>query len=248
MSSCAMAQIIAVTNPSDLLDLATLSHLALLPDPLHAFIEKYSDPPTTIYEETNAKLLSALSEPTSHTFKAVKPVRNADGVLEGKIVGYAHWYVGYIDLPKTDPFAPVASEAGTTPYNIEENLPVNPLSDLWRRSGNLYVSTIRGKKHVYLRRMIIHPDYQRQGIGTRLLKWGLDLADSEGIVSWLFSRPAARAMYEKEGWNEVGRCEILAEDENVPPVVGMLRVPDPAKKVRRLPAEVKESQALGCED
>ncbi|KIW35256.1 uncharacterized protein PV07_01961 [Cladophialophora immunda] len=103
----------------------------------------------------------------------------------------------------------------------------NPDAELARKLGNAYVGAIRGKRHLYLHWLTIHPSYQRQGIGQKLLDWGVEVADRENIVSWLFARPAGIRLYERNGWKAVLTIDVDVPDEDlkVAPVVGMLRVP-----------------------
>lgn len=79
--------------------------------------------------------------------------------------------------------------------------------------------------------MMVHPDHQRNGVGRKLLQWGLDLADKEKMVSWLFARPAAAKMYQDAGFKVVGVAEVnVAEGDeplDVPPSLAMLREPRP---------------------
>jgi GNAT superfamily N-acetyltransferase len=74
-----------------------------------------------------------------------------------------------------------------------------------------------------LRRMIVHPEHQKKGIGQRMLQWGVDLADREGIVGWLFARPAAARLYEKNGWKAVTTINFDVPDLEVAPLIAMLR-------------------------
>lgn len=82
-------------------------------------------------------------------------------------------------------------------------------------------------KRIDLRRMMVHPDHQRKGIAQKMLQWGMDLADREKIVGWLFARPAGSRLYEKNGWKAVTSTEVDVPDIKVAPVVSMLRVPRP---------------------
>lgn len=78
-----------------------------------------------------------------------------------------------------------------------------------------------------LHRLIVHPSYQRQGIGQKLLDWGVETADRENIVAWLFSRPAGSRLYEKNGWKAILTTEVDTPDDDlhVAPIVSMLRLP-----------------------
>jgi GNAT superfamily N-acetyltransferase len=57
----------------------------------------------------------------------------------------------------------------------------------------------------------VHPDYQRQGIGTLLLKWGKEKADKSGAKTWLTSTPQAVPVYQKNGWKVIDLYEICLE-------------------------------------
>lgn len=52
------------------------------------------------------------------------------------------------------------------------------------------------------------PEYQNMGIGTTLMKWGLDQADREGVFCWVSSGKGSEGMYERFGFREVGRLEL----------------------------------------
>lgn len=73
----------------------------------------------------------------------------------------------------------------------------------------------------------MHPSYQRQGLGQRLLEWGIETADRENVVSWLFARPAGSKLYERNGWRVHATIPfpVLDEDLFVPPSMAMLRLP-----------------------
>ncbi|OCT44153.1 hypothetical protein CLCR_00683 [Cladophialophora carrionii] len=103
----------------------------------------------------------------------------------------------------------------------------NPHDELVRKLMNTYIGTMRGKRHVYLHRLIVDPSYQRQGIGQKLLNWGIETADRENIGAWLFCRPAGYKLYERNGWKALLTIPVDVPDEDlaVPPVVAMLRSP-----------------------
>ncbi len=45
-----------------------------------------------------------------------------------------------------------------------------------------------------------HPDYQRQGAGSMLVKWGCDLADKDGVAAYVDASKEGAALYKKHGF------------------------------------------------
>ena len=81
-----------------------------------------------------------------------------------------------------------------------------------------------------LGRLAVDPEYQRKGIGARLMQWGTDLADEQGLVAWLNGRPAALKLYRSFGFEEVLTTHFHFENLEVAPLTSMLRLPVPARK------------------
>jgi GNAT superfamily N-acetyltransferase len=54
-----------------------------------------------------------------------------------------------------------------------------------------------------LANLVVHRDYQRQGIGTLLLKWGLDQAQAEKVPCGVESSFAGLRLYEKMGFRKL---------------------------------------------
>jgi len=44
---------------------------------------------------------------------------------------------------------------------------------------------LEGKKHALMALLAIKPEYQRIGLGTKLLQWGLRKCDEEGLDCWV---------------------------------------------------------------
>ena len=45
-----------------------------------------------------------------------------------------------------------------------------------------------------------HPDYQRRGCGSMLVKWGCDLADAEGVSAYVDASKDGAPLYAKHGF------------------------------------------------
>ncbi|KAL4871215.1 hypothetical protein BDV12DRAFT_194577 [Aspergillus spectabilis] len=68
-------------------------------------------------------------------------------------------------------------------------------------------------KHYYLDTLATHPDYQRQGAGSMLLKWGCDLADEQGVGLYVDASKAGAPLYERFGFvdeSEPGAGEVAS--------------------------------------
>ena len=60
-----------------------------------------------------------------------------------------------------------------------------------------------------------HPDYQGKGIGTQLIRWGLEQADTQGVEAYLEASPDAVALYRKLGFTEWASTDTWIENERV---------------------------------
>lgn len=67
---------------------------------------------------------------------------------------------------------------------------------------------MRDQAYIFMRLLVVLPPYQGKGIGTRLLRWGLEQADQLGVNVWIDASPAGLGLYKKLGWEEVSTLEI----------------------------------------
>lgn len=74
----------------------------------------------------------------------------------------------------------------------------------------------------------VSPNHQRRGIGRKLVQWGLDRSEEEGVAAVLEASDAGKGLYEKMGFAEVGRMPF-DEGKKEEPV--MIRETRESKKV-----------------
>ncbi|PYH35144.1 GNAT family N-acetyltransferase [Aspergillus neoniger CBS 115656] len=67
----------------------------------------------------------------------------------------------------------------------------------------------RKEGYFYLDMLGTLPQFNGRGIGSRLLRWGLDRADEKGVPTFLASTPAGRPLYEKYGFEAVEEYEVI---------------------------------------
>ncbi|KAJ5494605.1 hypothetical protein N7463_010692 [Penicillium fimorum] len=56
------------------------------------------------------------------------------------------------------------------------------------------------EKHYYLDSLGTHPDYQRRGAGSMMVRWGCDLADKDGVAAYVDASKEGASLYLKHGF------------------------------------------------
>lgn len=67
---------------------------------------------------------------------------------------------------------------------------------------------MKGEKHFWLQILCVDPEHQRMGIGAKLLEWGVQGADDQGVKCWIEASPFGKGLYKKYGWEEVGLLDV----------------------------------------
>lgn len=71
------------------------------------------------------------------------------------------------------------------------------------RSGR-YLPLTMTTTYIDLDTLATHPDYQRRGAGSMLLKWGCELADRHGVALYVDASKAGAPLYERFGFVDEG--------------------------------------------
>lgn len=166
VTTMAAVRIEPITSSDDIPTCATICTEAVRPDPMHTFLDRYRA--ESFYESTVARLTDAINQDnrTDFAFKAVQAVDNPKGGTRDEILGVSHWYVGYVVIPKVDPFSKqvpeevneigpdevsIGDEEGAVEveHNHQKLSRARAVMDeMGRLHGNFYVGSIRGKRHV----------------------------------------------------------------------------------------------------
>lgn len=70
-----------------------------------------------------------------------------------------------------------------------------------------------GDKYVYLALVACDPQYQRKGIGEKLMTMAVDAARVEALPVVLYASPPGRRLYEKLGFKETGCLTVKVEGD-----------------------------------
>ncbi|PGH16627.1 hypothetical protein AJ80_05129 [Polytolypa hystricis UAMH7299] len=145
---------------------------------------------------------------------------------DGKVVGWATWHFyleeGWKEVEKDEEARKKEEEEQVWP----EGLNVEARKEFFERI-ELLRENMKGKRIAHLTILVVAPDFQGQGIGSALIKYGLDIADKENMPAWLEASEAGYPVYKKFGYKDVQVVKFDAgkytgEGEEVTSV-GMLR-------------------------
>lgn len=77
----------------------------------------------------------------------------------------------------------------------------------------------------YLASLAVHPDHQRKGIASVLLKRGFEAADHDGLPLYLEAAPAGKPLYDSMGFRKVSELIVPVLNGGSYLVTGMKRDP-----------------------
>lgn len=67
---------------------------------------------------------------------------------------------------------------------------------------------MKGKAFFLMGILVTMPEYQGKGIGSSLLRWGLEVADEKGVECWIDASPMGVELYKRLGFVEVDYIDV----------------------------------------
>ncbi|KAJ5690846.1 acetyltransferase [Penicillium macrosclerotiorum] len=119
--------------------------------------------------------------------KIVDP-QSADSQGRPRIVAFAKWDTSNLD------------DRGRRYPPWHEDMPGAACEAFFQRADDERRRVMGDRKHYYLDTLGTHPDYQRQGLGSMLVKWGCELADQDGVGVYVDASTAGASLYRKFGF------------------------------------------------
>ena len=139
----------------------------------------------------NSLIHHASTDPTARFLKAFIPAT-------GKVIGCAQWNF-MLNEDTTKRAQPMLWAPNSNTALIDAFL-----GEMKRRAE----AHMRGKKYIFMHVLVVLPEYQAKGIGTKLLQWGLRIADDEKVECWIDASAMGKGLYKKLGWKEVGELSM----------------------------------------
>lgn len=135
------------------------------------------------------RFLSAMQEDTHAVY------HKAIDFTSGAIVGFSIWTV-YNARPLQHP--PDLPSPDYWPNALEAEYGHAIMLDLMQKRHDHIKSVANNVVH--LNTLAILPAYQRRGIATKLMSWGVQMADQLGFPCFVEATPSGRPLYERHGF------------------------------------------------
>lgn len=132
------------------------------------------------------------------TDPSVRYVKATDTSTD-RIVAWARWNF-YVDVVPPD------QPAGTKEWGDGTNVPL--CEYFFRAMDAKRDMHMKDKPYFLMGILVTMPQYQGQGIGSSLLRWGLEIADEKGVECYINASPKAVKVYERLGWVEVDHVDV----------------------------------------
>jgi GNAT superfamily N-acetyltransferase len=197
----------------DIKTLANISVDAMSTD-RHTQLKCLGNVPYTSVSGTIGNMLGPLKHPSFVHVKAV------DGETED-ILGYVSlWYYGFEqdEIPHSDPAEGWTGSLDDLRNVDEENKDTDERArkmidalDEWESADMKRWQDVlmpEGSKCIIITGLQVAPTAQGKGIGSALVKWATDEADSHGVYMWVHSSEGAFRVYEKNGFETVGTLDV----------------------------------------
>ncbi|MCJ1378760.1 hypothetical protein MMC17_001859 [Xylographa soralifera] len=178
---------ISATSETDFPALAHIASRAMEVDLIHRIMYPSSDRlDTTLPEQfITAELRRAVLEAHAHTFKATAS-------HSGRIVG-----------PSNGQLA-----AGPSMASFPPDCNLDFIQRLGREFGDRHTKHMGGKEHAVWTSLMVLPEFQRRGIGSALLTYGLETLGANKWPVWLVTQMRGRELYRKFGFDDADMLDI----------------------------------------
>jgi predicted N-acetyltransferase YhbS len=159
---------------------------------------------------------SWFADPTSKLVKAV--------LSDKTVVGWACWLAKGKDDPSEASSKPKSLDVPNTVSLSSVDQPVQQQHEKPRTAAQLIgrqmrsdsmrweEDSMKGRRYLALQALATSPSFQCQGIGSKLIQCGIDMADAERLPCWAHASPVGHHLYAKAGFQELGRSEYDLEE------------------------------------
>ncbi|PMD48407.1 acyl-CoA N-acyltransferase [Hyaloscypha variabilis F] len=202
MASESIEVTLSHADTTDLPALAEINRLAYMQETISMIAFKDWPAETNMFNFFQARIKARMETPNTLVFKALTGT--------GEIAGFVCWTLepekvvdeatAKLGMGANGPTGKALLQMQEI-FNLEFIMAAAPEME---NMGNL----VKGQKHYYLSAFVVTPKYQRKGIGSKLLRHCLEIADRDVLPAWLSAFPGSHSLYLRFGFEDVEHQDI----------------------------------------
>ena len=155
-----------------------------------------------VYDWWYNMIVEELADPYSHSLVITAPVVDSS-ISKSEIIAWSKWNV---PSPK-----PLDTDLPQWPEGADVELANHFFGNLFTKRKSI----MGERKHWYLEMLATKPAWQGKGAAGKLMRWGLEKADADGLETYIEASPDGKSIYEHFGFREVERLIVdLVGKEN----------------------------------
>ncbi|KZL79791.1 gnat family acetyltransferase [Colletotrichum incanum] len=153
---------------------------------------------------------ASLRDPKNHILVAALPESDA-------VVGFIKYNVIGATETLDAPTLGKSMQPSESQPIVPSFLTIKPhMKELWERFGHpredemdeCYVNAVNGRKHSYVKNVMVDPKHQKKGVGAKLLQTIIEISDAERIPTFLVASAEGYNLYKRLGFQDLGTWTI----------------------------------------
>lgn len=152
-----------------------------------------------VYNWWYEMIVAEMTDPHSHSLVITARSSTPSDTAKDQVIAWCKWNA---PSPK-----PLETDLPEWPEGADVDLANHFFGNLFARRGRI----MGERAHWYLEIVATRPEWQGKGAAGRLMRWGLEKADEEGVETYLEASPDGKPIYEHFGFKEVGRLIVDLE-------------------------------------
>lgn len=139
-------------------------------------------------------IVDEIADPYSHCLVITTPA--ADSSSQDQIIAWSKWNS---PSPK-----PLDTDLPKWPDGADVEIADHFFGNLFTRRKRI----MGERKHWYLELLATKPNWQGKGAAGKLVRWGLEKADADGLETYIEASPDGKPIYEHFGFKEIERLIV----------------------------------------
>jgi hypothetical protein len=157
----------------------------------------------SVYKWWYDMIVAEMTDPTWHNLVITVPATTSLGANKDQVIAWCKW-----NAPS---LKPLETDLPTWPEGADVELANHFFGNLFTRRKRI----MGERKHWYLEILATRPEWQGKGAAGKLMRWGLERADEEGVETYIEASPDGKPIYEHFGFKEMERLVVDLEGKTI---------------------------------